>query len=100
VLGLQALLAVQQSGVHLCFDEGMVTGEGLELIVVPEIRAAVAHMRHAGDVLRDPGTHHGRPHLRLAGIPLRLVVNKLIRPPHRFRQTAGPRQITLLVGWG
>jgi hypothetical protein len=75
----------------------MVARERLQSIVVPQIRAAVADVRHAGNLLPDPGAHHRGAHTRLPRILLCLVVDELVRPAHRVSQPARVRKVRLPV---
>ena len=75
----------------------MIPGERLEVIVVPQIRPAVADVDDAGNLVLNPRADDGRSHLSLRGLALRLTVDDGIRSPHGIGQTRRLREKTAAV---
>jgi hypothetical protein len=88
--------AVQQAGADLLFDQGMIARQRLEAVLVPEVGAAVAHVRDAGQALVDQRRHDCRAHVGLAGILLGLAENGVVRAADRIRQDARLRLVALV----
>ena len=68
VLRLQALLAIDQPGLHLRLDQRVIARQRLEAGGVAQVGAAVADVRDADEAVADPHADHGGAH---AGVRLR-----------------------------
>ena len=66
VLRLQALLAIDQPGLHLRFDERVIDRQRLEAGGVADVEPAVADMRDADEAVADPHADDGGAHAGVA----------------------------------
>ena len=72
------LFRCQQSGTHLFLYPGMVFCDLSYAVLVDQIGAAVAHIRHVHFAPEDDGCYESRPHATLGWIRLGLRVDLLV----------------------